>query len=83
MATAYQFEQKRTEAAPFAQRHYTTVEIAALWNISDDTVRRLFEAEAGVLAIGNEKSSGRKRRYVTLRIPEGVLRRVHRRLGRI
>jgi AraC-like DNA-binding protein len=80
---ALQFEQRR-DAVPrpqFAQRHYSVSEIAAMWNLSDDSVRRLFEGEAGVIPLENEKS--RKRRYVTLRIPEEVAERVYRRLRRI
>jgi hypothetical protein len=45
-------------------------------------VRKLFENEPGVLVIGVEHSTGRKRRYVSLRIPQYVIERVHRRLQR-
>jgi hypothetical protein len=55
-------------------------EIAEMWRLSDDLVRKVFEGEPGVIAIGEARSSGRKRRYVTLRIPESVMERVHRRL---
>jgi hypothetical protein len=72
----------RTKTRPFAVRHYTVGEIASLWSLSDDAVRTLFESEPGVLVIGAERSS-RKRRYVTLRIPEDVAERVHRRLSRV
>jgi len=61
------------------ERHYAPDELAALWNLSPDTVRRLFEREAGVLVIDHTKSSAR-RRYRTLRIPESVALRVHRRM---
>jgi hypothetical protein len=71
----------RTRPRPFV-RHYTVSEIASLWSLSDDAVRKLFESEPGVLVIGVERS-GRKRRYVTLRIPEDVAERVHRRLSRV
>jgi hypothetical protein len=70
------------EAPDFARRHYTVNQIAELWELSDDMVRKLFENEPGVLAIGIEHSMGRKRRYVSLRIPEDVVERVHRRLQR-
>jgi hypothetical protein len=63
-------------------RHYTVAEIAELWKLSDDTVRAIFEHEQGVLVFGDDRSNGRKRRYVTLRIPEDVARRVHERLQR-
>jgi hypothetical protein len=70
------------ESRSFAMRHYTNAELAEIWKLSDDTIRKLFEDEPGVLIIG-EKRSGRKRRYVTLRIPEDVAERVHRRLTRV
>ena len=55
-------------------------QIAELWGLSDDTIRNFFEKEPGVIAIGDGRSTGRRRRYVTLRIPEAVLERVHLRL---
>lgn len=63
-----------------AERHYTVLEIAKLWNLSSDTVRDLFQHETGVIAIGNPYPN-RKRRYVTLRIPHSVVERVHSRLS--
>ena len=74
-----------TVAAPilsvdFLERHFSVQQLAELWNLSADAVRSLFENEPGVLTIGDRKS-GRKRRYVTLRIPESVAARVHRRLS--
>jgi hypothetical protein len=55
------------------------VEVAAMWNLSTDKVRDIFEHEPGVLVIG--RRTPRKRRYVTLRIPEYVVERVHSRLS--
>jgi hypothetical protein len=66
----------------FVTKHYTVTEIASLWNLSDDAVRKIFENEPGVLVIGERSSYSRKRRYRTLRIPELVVERVHRRLTR-
>jgi hypothetical protein len=63
-----------------AERHYAVAEIAEMWNLSADKVRELFENEQGVLVIG-ERSPRHKRRYVTLRIPQTVLERVHCRLS--
>ena len=54
-------------------------EIAKIWNLSRDVVRKLFENEAGVFVIGNNASRS-KRGYHTLRIPESVAERVHRHL---
>jgi transcriptional regulator GlxA family with amidase domain len=58
---------------PHGERHYSVTDVAKLWGLSRDSVRRLFRREPGVLVMGE--------RYVTLRIPESVLERVHRRLS--
>lgn len=89
MASALQVERRNGAnedqgvTAPFASQHYSPAEIAALWGISTDTARRIFESEPGVLQIGDSSRMGRKRRYVTLRIPEAVAERVHRKLSRV
>jgi hypothetical protein len=57
--------------------HYTVAQIAADWAMDYKTVRRLFENQPGVLAIGTEGTI-RKRKYISLRIPESVRIRVHR-----
>ena len=62
----------------FAQKHYSPAEVAAMWGISVDSARRMFMSEPGVLVIGDE---GGGRHYRTLRIPESVVQRVHRRLS--
>ncbi len=59
------------------ERHYSVSEVAALWAISENTVRRIFDGENGVLRWGSPETT-RKRAYQTLRIPESVLIRVHR-----
>ena len=64
----------------FAAKHYTVKEIASLWSFSDDAVRKIFEKEPGVLVLGNAVPRRGKRSYKTLRIPEHVVRRVHKRL---
>ena len=71
-----------SEKPQFAERHYTVAEIAAMWNLSDDLVRREFENEPGVLAIERNRTKG-KRRHLTLRIPEHVVERVYRRRQRV
>ena len=47
-----------------------------MWKLSEDVVRRLFEKEPGVLVI--ESARRYKRRYRTLRVPESVVQRVHK-----
>jgi hypothetical protein len=59
------------------EKHYTVYELAALWSISPNTVRRLFENEPGVLVITRPKPN--KRIHRTIRIPESVAQRVYRR----
>ena len=62
------------------ERHYSVAEIAELWKLSPNAVRRLFQREPGVLTIGEPRPKyGRERGKVTLRIPQSVLERVHRR----
>ena len=69
--------------ARFEERHFTVDELSDLWSLSRDSIRRLFERESGVMVLCNAAAIGRKRRYSTLRIPESVVVRVHRRLTRV
>jgi hypothetical protein len=62
------------------ERHYTAKEVADMWSLSRSSIIRIFQAEPGVLKIGAKKPRGR-RGNVTLRIPESVLQRVHRRMS--
>lgn len=60
-------------------KHYSVSELAKIWKLSENTIRRMFENEPGVIKWG--AAEGRfKRRYITLRIPETVVLRVHRQL---
>jgi hypothetical protein len=58
--------------------HYSVPQVAAMWHVSEKTVRRLFDGEAGVLRWGSSETA-RKRGYQNLRIPQSVLIRVHHR----
>jgi hypothetical protein len=60
------------------ERHYSPAELGELWNLSADTVRRMFEDEPGVLVFENPVRSS-SRRFRTLRIPESVAERVYSR----
>lgn len=65
---------------PAFERHFTVKELAALWRLSEDTVRRCFQKEPGVVEIkGRQGTTSRK--YTTLRIPESVTIRVHRKIS--
>jgi hypothetical protein len=63
---------------PF-ERHYSVHEVATLWGLDPTTIRGIFQDEPGVFKFGKWNRRDGKRDYVTLRIPESVLRRVHAR----
>jgi len=63
------------------ERHYSVEELTELWGMSDDFVRRLFLHEPGVVVFYRQQAG--KRVYRTLRIPESVALRVHRRMTRV
>jgi hypothetical protein len=65
------------------ERHFSPAQIAELWSLSPDKVRRMFQNEPGVLVIKNANRKYRKRDYRTLRIPQRVVERVHRRLTKV
>jgi AraC-like DNA-binding protein len=65
---------------PALERHYTLLQVAELWGWSDETVRRVFRDEPGVLRTALPSLRTRKRQNFALRIPESVLVRVHERL---
>jgi hypothetical protein len=62
------------------QQIFTVAQVASILHYSEDTIRRLFESEPGVLVKGERNPRG-KRRRVTLRIPRAVMERVKRRLA--
>jgi hypothetical protein len=62
------------------ERHYSVEELTQLWGMSDDFVRRLFLREPGVVVFFKHQPG--RRVYRTLRIPESVAKRVHRRMRR-
>ena len=64
---------------PCFERHFSVKQVAAIWNMSVDTVRRLFEHQPGVLRYGHAEALHR-RRYISMSIPQSVVERVHRRL---
>jgi hypothetical protein len=67
-------------AVSVGEKHFTPQELAEAWGVSAETIRVIFREEPGVLKIG--KTGGRyKRGYVTLRIPNEVAERVHKRLA--
>jgi hypothetical protein len=79
---ATQVKRKPTKNEPFVddgiQENFTVAQIASMWQLSTDTIQRLFEEEAGVVTLGKKNPRG-KRRRVTLRIPREVMERVKKR----
>lgn len=69
------------EAPAPAERHYTPAEVASLWHLDVETIRRIFQDEPGVVVLQAAVKKG-KRQYKTIRIAQSVLERVHRRLQR-
>ena len=68
--------QKNLELA--TEKHYTPQEIADMWAVSANTVRREFRNEPGVIEFGSDETRwGRKRKL--MRVPASVLIRVHER----
>ena len=61
-----------------AERWYTPKEVAFLWNMSAESVRRLFLNEPGTVIVRIQRTG--RRRYRTMRIPQDVLERVRRRM---
>jgi hypothetical protein len=80
MATATKLVQAPQESRMY-ERHYSPAELAELWNLSVDTLRRLFVNEPGVLQISSQRRG--RRNYATMRIPETVAERVHRKLSSV
>jgi hypothetical protein len=74
-----------TETAPArncaADAFLTLAEVAERLKINDDTVRRLFLNEPGVVVICFPRKG--KRVYRTVRIPEAVFQRVVTRLSKV
>jgi len=81
MADALMHPGPWVEAPAPAERHYSPLEIAELWQFDVETIRRLFQDEPGVVVLQAPAKIGR-RPYKTIRIPQSVLERVHKRLQR-
>lgn len=60
------------------ERHFSVDELAGLWNMSTDFIRRLFLHEPGVVIFYHHRPG--RRVYRTLRIPASVALRVHQRM---
>jgi len=70
-----------TQKPAAAEPHYSAAELAAVWNLNVETIRRIFQDEPGIVVLQSPVKRG-KRPYKTIRIPQSVLERVHKRLQR-
>ena len=61
------------------ERHYRPDELAEAWGLSVKVIREIFSSEPGVLKIDRPETR-KKRGYCTMRIPESVAVRLHKRL---
>jgi hypothetical protein len=62
------------------EKHFSPADLAKAWGVNVETIRNVFREEPGVVKIG-ERAPGHKRSYLTLRIPQSVAVRVHKRLS--
>jgi hypothetical protein len=62
------------------EKHYSPADLAKAWGVNVETIRNVFREEPGVVKIG-EKAPSHRRPYLTLRIPQSVAVRVHKRLS--
>ena len=62
--------------SPAFERHYHIGELAKLWGLGRETVRKVVANESGVIKI----SMGRKKAHTTYSVPESVAQRIHTRL---
>ncbi|HTV55314.1 MAG TPA: hypothetical protein VMI06_10390, partial [Terriglobia bacterium] len=67
--------QQLSEEDPF-ERHYRVGDLARLWGLGRETVRKLVKDEPGVIKI----RMGRKKAHTVYSVPESVARRIHTRL---
>lgn len=66
------------------ERHYTIPELVPLWHLSKATLNKLFRDEPGVLRLAHaENVRAHRRSYLSMRIPESVVQRVHARLRKV
>ena len=77
---SFTYSGKRYTNLVVDEKHYTPADLAAAWSFDVETIRNIFRDEPGVLKHG-EKDAKHKRGYISLRIPESVAVRVHKRLS--
>ena len=58
------------------ERHYRISDLAGLWGLGRETVRKLVKDDPGVIKV----RMGRKKTHTTYSVPESAARRIHTRL---
>ena len=58
------------------EKHYRIGELAEMWHLGRETIRKLVQNDPGVIKI----RMGRKRAHTVYSIPESAARRIHTRL---
>ena len=58
------------------EKHYRVGELATLWGLGRETVRRLVKDDPGVVKL----RFGRKKAHTTYSVPESAAQRIHTRL---
>jgi hypothetical protein len=62
--------------SPGFEKHYRISELAELWGLGRETVRRLVKDDPGVIKI----RMGRKKMHTVYSVPESAAHRIHTRL---
>lgn len=65
------------DGARFAEKHYKIGELAELWKLGRETIRKMLIDEPGVVKI----RLGRKKAHTTYSVPDSVARRIHNKLS--
>jgi hypothetical protein len=64
-----------TDATPF-EKHYRIQELARIWGLGRETVRKLVKDDPGVIKV----RMGRKKAHTIYSVPESAACRIHTRL---
>ncbi len=62
------------------ETHHSVQDIAKMWGFSEDTIRRIFGDEKGVLKRGSPEARFKRKRW-QMSIPESVLIRVYQKMS--
>ncbi|HWO29843.1 MAG TPA: hypothetical protein VNO32_13700 [Candidatus Acidoferrum sp.] len=63
------------------EKHFNLSELAAMWGLSVETIRKLFADDPGVVKMPSASGPKGRRRYRIFRIPSSAAARLHKRLS--